>query len=73
MTVAKQQFKLNLPDDVKRWVAGSAARNMRSQSAEIVFALREKMQMTAGANALDSSPAVIEQNGALQGSIPTNG
>lgn len=73
MTVARQQFKLNLPDDVKRWVAGSAARNMRSQSAEIVFALREKMQMTAGANALDSSPAVIEQNGALQGSTPTNG
>lgn len=66
MTITKQ-FKLNLPADVKRWVQTRAAANMRSQSAEIVFALKEKMQMTAGEQGLDTAPAVINQNSTLQG------
>lgn len=38
------QFKVNIPVDVKEWLAIEAARNMRSQTSEIVVALREKMQ-----------------------------
>ena len=38
-----KQIKVNLPLDVKRWVAMEAAKNLRSQGAEIVLALKEKM------------------------------
>lgn len=37
------QFKINMPTDVKRWVEAQAEKNLRSQSAEIILALREKM------------------------------
>ncbi|WP_245430263.1 Arc domain-containing protein [Rhizobium tropici] len=37
------QVKIKLPVDIKKWVEGEAEKNMRSQSAEIVFALKEKM------------------------------
>ena len=37
------QFKLILPPDVKRWVEEQAAKNVRSQGAQIVASLREKM------------------------------
>lgn len=40
----KKQYKLNLPADVKRWVAEQAAKNLRSQSSEIILALKEKME-----------------------------
>ena len=40
----KKQFKIALPTDVKRWVAIEAAKSMRSQTAEIILALREKME-----------------------------
>lgn len=40
------QFKLNLPADVKAWLAEQATRNLRSQSAEIVATLRERMRNT---------------------------
>ncbi|MCA0961150.1 DNA-binding protein [Salipiger bermudensis] len=39
----KKQFKLNLPADVKAWLAEQAKNNLRSQSQEVVLALREKM------------------------------
>ncbi|MTH36653.1 Arc domain-containing protein [Paracoccus limosus] len=38
------QFKLNIPTDVKSWVEEKALANLRSQGAEIVACLREKMQ-----------------------------
>lgn len=37
------QYKLNIPEDVKAWLDETAARNMRSRSAEVILALREKM------------------------------
>ena len=40
----QKQFKLVIPRDVKDWLASEAKKNMRSQSSEIVFALREKME-----------------------------
>ncbi len=43
MRGAQKQFKLNIPDDVKDWLAEQARCNMRSQTAEIVLALKEKM------------------------------
>lgn len=41
------QFKLNIPDDVKEWLANQASRNMRSQTAEVILALKEKMSREA--------------------------
>lgn len=39
----KRQFKMMLPADVKAWIAAQAEKNLRSQSQEIILALREKM------------------------------
>lgn len=36
------QFKLNIPNDIKDWLADEASRNMRSQTSEIILALKEK-------------------------------
>ncbi|WP_083599374.1 Arc family DNA-binding protein [Shimia gijangensis] len=41
------QFKIKLPSDVKEWIALQAARNLRSQSNEIILAVREKMEREA--------------------------
>ncbi|TDX77744.1 Arc-like DNA binding dprotein [Neorhizobium sp. R1-B] len=43
VSTAQSQFKLNMPQDVKQWLADEAERNLRSQTAEIVLALKEKM------------------------------
>lgn len=40
------QFKFNLPENVKAWLVHEAARNLRSQSAEVTLALLEKMART---------------------------
>jgi hypothetical protein len=39
-----KQFKLTIPAEIKDWLAERAARNLRSQSAEIILALRDKME-----------------------------
>lgn len=44
----KKQFKVVLPQDVKDWIAEQARVNLRSQSNEIILAIREKMQRQAG-------------------------
>lgn len=44
MTEEAKQFKLMVPFDIKRWLAIEAAKNMRSQSSEIIVALKEKME-----------------------------
>jgi hypothetical protein len=43
MNQEKKQFKIAIPSEMKRWLAVEAAKNMRSQSAEILLAVREKM------------------------------
>lgn len=43
MSAAQAQFKVNIPMEVKEWLAEEASKNMRSQTAEIVLALKEKM------------------------------
>jgi hypothetical protein len=48
------QFKINLPEDVKRWIAQEAEKNMRSQSAEIIFTLKEKMRREMDAQKADA-------------------
>lgn len=68
-----QQFKLNIPVDLKRWVAAEAAKSMRSQSAQIIFLLREKMQTTAGNSLQATDPAVAVNTAALQGGNVTHG
>lgn len=44
----KKQFKVVLPQDVKDWIAEQSRINLRSQSNEIILAIREKMQRQAG-------------------------
>jgi len=38
------QFKLNIPADLKAWIEAQSRRNVRSQGAEIVACLRERME-----------------------------
>jgi len=49
MTRDIKQFKIAIPADIKRWIAIQAATNMRSQSSEILIAIREKMERVAKA------------------------
>ena len=44
------QVKIKLPVQIKKWVEGEAEKNMRSQSAEIAFALKEKMDRQKASN-----------------------
>ena len=44
MSLQQKQFKLNLPSDVKDWIEKEAAQNLRSQTSEIILAVREKMR-----------------------------
>ncbi len=37
-------FGLRMPSDVKEWLSEKANQNMRSLNAEIVVALKEKME-----------------------------
>ncbi|RYE62070.1 MAG: Arc domain-containing protein [Oxalobacteraceae bacterium] len=37
-------MKILMSEDVKTWLAEEARKNMRSQTAEIVLAIKEKMQ-----------------------------
>ncbi|ROQ53670.1 Arc family DNA-binding protein [Pseudomonas putida] len=36
------QMKLRLPEELKQWVEIEAQKNLRSQTAEVVFALLEE-------------------------------
>ncbi len=45
------QFKMNLPADVKAWLEREAARNFRSQGAEVTAGLRERMERQEAATA----------------------
>jgi hypothetical protein len=38
------QYKLNLPEDINRWIEKASVKSLRSKSAEIIFILREKME-----------------------------
>lgn len=58
----KHQFKMNLPDDVKGWVEAEAAKNCRSKSAQIVFALRSVA--AAGGSFGDQAPAAEVESAA---------
>ena len=50
------QMRIRLPADVKRWLEQEADRNMRTQNAELVVAVREKMAAT-GSKFGDQNPA----------------
>lgn len=56
MSRADPQCKVRLPVDLKEWVSRQAAKNYRSVNAEIVFALRERMQ-AAGTSPEKANPA----------------
>lgn len=54
MNAAQRQFKLNIPENIKEWLALEAKNNMRSQTAEIVLALKEKMASRAETKKADT-------------------
>jgi len=39
----KVQLKINLPADVKLWLEAQARQNLRSQTSEVILAIREKI------------------------------
>lgn len=41
-----EHFRLRIPSDVKAWIAAESAKNLRSQTAEIVFLLKQAMART---------------------------
>lgn len=73
MTRDDSHFRLRIPEDVKQWIKVSAERNMRSMTAEINFALRERMQAVAGEGSKAKTPAAADRTDALQGVNSTNG
>lgn len=56
------QVRIRLPPAEKAWVEREAAKNMRTQSAEIALAIRAKME--AGSKASETSPAAIASHAA---------
>ncbi|MCA1971318.1 MAG: hypothetical protein LDL44_00625 [Caenispirillum sp.] len=47
------QLRIRVPEDVKEWLEQQAAKNLRTQSAEIVLAIRARMEehrATSGSN-----------------------
>ncbi|MCO5072129.1 MAG: Arc family DNA-binding protein [Rhizobiaceae bacterium] len=60
-------FRLRIPDDVKDWIRGTAARNMRSMTAEINYALRERMRAATGEGVGNHAPAAASRTDALHG------
>ncbi len=42
-------MRIRVPDDMKEWLKEQARENLRSQNAEIVLAVREKMRRTKNA------------------------
>jgi len=61
-----QHFRLRIAPDIKEWVAAQAARNFRSVTAEINFALRERMAAT-GEGLVNQAPAAARDTSARQG------
>lgn len=45
------QFNLRLPEELKQWVGERAAKNHRSQTAELVFLISEEKRRQEGAAA----------------------
>lgn len=41
------QLRIRIPEDVKAWLEVQAKKNLRTQSAEIVLAIRAKMESEA--------------------------
>lgn len=66
MSKADQHFRLRIAPDIKAWIAAQAARNLRSITAEINFALRERMAATGDSFAGDA-PAAARDTSALPG------
>jgi hypothetical protein len=59
-------FRLRIAPDIKAWIAAQAARNLRSITAEINFALRERMAAT-GDSFAGTAPAAASDRTALAG------
>lgn len=51
MANATHPYKLNLPIDVKEWLVRESKKNLRSQSNEVIIAIRERMKATSQAEA----------------------
>ena len=57
------EMRIRVPDDVKEWLANQAKQNLRTQAAQVVFALRVAMSAAEGKFA-DRAPAADLENAA---------
>lgn len=76
MTSSIAPFGLRLPPDAKAWVEDQARRYGSSQNAEIVRAVRERMeraQAATGEKFGDRAPAAVTHSTALPGGSATHG
>lgn len=64
------RMTVRLPASAVEFLDSEARKEFTSRNAQIVRSIRERMQMTAGAKALETDPAVIERTDALQGVNP---
>jgi hypothetical protein len=68
------QFNLRLPEGWREAIKSQAVKSRRSMNSEILAALESVVEQAATGNEFgDQVPAAADQNGALQGSIRTNG
>lgn len=67
------RMTVRLPIWAVDFLDAAGKENFTSKNAEIVRSIRERMQMTAGAKALETDPAVIDRTDALPGVNSTNG
>jgi len=62
-------FRLRIAPDIKAWIAAQAARNLRSMTAEINFALRERMAATGDMVGADAPAAALNETALAGGPI----
>lgn len=59
------EMRIRLPHDVKRWLEKQSKKNLRTQNAEIILAVRARM--AAGESLQAKAPAAGNDNAALPG------
>ncbi|SEG60984.1 hypothetical protein SAMN04488115_107296 [Bosea lathyri] len=69
MSREDSHFRLRLAPDIKAWISASAARNLRSMTAEVSFALRERMAATGETLQGEAPAAALNQTALAGGSI----
>lgn len=73
-----ERFNVRMPEGLRERLRMSAEDNRRSMNAELIFHLDRALPLqvrkaAAGEVSKAKAPAAVTKNGALPGSIPSNG